>query len=106
MYSVGRTVRTRNLSLRYRDKPGDGWRAAVVVSKKVHKSAVVRNRIRRRVYEVLRTEYAGRLNGAEYLLTVHHASLAVAPYGAITRELAALYARTTSGARALRSPSA
>ncbi len=30
------------------------FRAAVVVSKKVHKSAVVRNRIRRRVYELLR----------------------------------------------------
>lgn len=30
------------------------FRAAVVVSKKVHKSAVVRNRIRRRVYEFIR----------------------------------------------------
>jgi ribonuclease P protein component len=31
-------------------------RFAVVVSKKVHKSAVGRNRIRRRVYEVIRYE--------------------------------------------------
>jgi ribonuclease P protein component len=31
-------------------------RIAVVVSKKVHKSAVGRNRIRRRMYEILRTE--------------------------------------------------
>lgn len=30
------------------------YRAAVVVSKKVHKSAVVRNRIRRRMYEAIR----------------------------------------------------
>ena len=30
------------------------YRAAVVVSKKVHKSAVVRNRIRRRLYQALR----------------------------------------------------
>lgn len=30
------------------------YRAAVVVSKKVHKSAVVRNRIRRRIYEIMR----------------------------------------------------
>lgn len=30
-------------------------RIAVVVSKKVHKSAVVRNRIRRRLYELART---------------------------------------------------
>lgn len=31
-------------------------RIAVIVSKKVHKSAVGRNRMRRRVYEVLRQE--------------------------------------------------
>ena len=31
-------------------------RFSVVVSKKVHKSAVGRNRIRRRIYEILRTE--------------------------------------------------
>jgi ribonuclease P protein component len=31
------------------------YRAAVVVSRKVHKSAVVRNRIRRRMYELIRS---------------------------------------------------
>lgn len=31
-------------------------RVAVVVSRKIHKRAVVRNRIRRRVYEVIRAE--------------------------------------------------
>lgn len=31
-------------------------RIAVVVSRKVHKRAVVRNRIRRRIYEILREE--------------------------------------------------
>jgi ribonuclease P protein component len=30
------------------------WRLAVVVSRKVSKSAVIRNRIRRRIYEVIR----------------------------------------------------
>jgi ribonuclease P protein component len=30
------------------------FRAAIVVSKKIHKSAVVRNRIRRRLYQALR----------------------------------------------------
>lgn len=33
-------------------------RFSVVVSKKVHKSAVGRNRIRRRIYEMLRAEYS------------------------------------------------
>ena len=32
------------------------YRVAVVVSRKVHKSAVVRNRIRRRIYELVRTQ--------------------------------------------------
>lgn len=31
------------------------WRLAIIVSKKVHKSAVVRNKIRRRLYELMRT---------------------------------------------------
>lgn len=38
----------------YAKKTSRPWRAAVVVSKKVHKSAVKRNRIRRRIYEVIR----------------------------------------------------
>lgn len=33
-------------------------RVAVVVSKKIAKKATVRNRIRRRIYEALRTEWA------------------------------------------------
>lgn len=37
-------------------------RFSVVVSKKTHKSAVGRNRIRRRLYELLRDEYP-KLNG-------------------------------------------
>jgi ribonuclease P protein component len=39
------------------------WRAAVVVSRKVSKSAVVRNRIRRRVFEVVRA-CSGRIDGS------------------------------------------
>ena len=35
--------------------PGDGRKGAVVVSKKVAKSAVMRNRLRRQVYTALRT---------------------------------------------------
>lgn len=49
-------MRGRGLSLKYvANSKRTSYRAAVVVSKKVHKSAVVRNRIRRRVYEIIRT---------------------------------------------------
>lgn len=56
-YSRGQTVRGPLLSLKYaRNTRRTDWRAAVVVSRKVHKSAVVRNRIRRRIFEIIRTE--------------------------------------------------
>lgn len=55
VYRQGRTVRTRTVALRFcPNKQRSSYRAAVVVSRKVHKSAVVRNRIRRRVYENVR----------------------------------------------------
>lgn len=55
VYKNGQTVHSRLFKIKHvvnnqRDKP----RFAVVVSKKVHKSAVGRNRIRRRLYEIIR----------------------------------------------------
>jgi len=51
----GQTVRGPLLSLRYvLNDRRKSWRLAVVVSRKVSKSAVARNRIRRRIYEVVR----------------------------------------------------
>jgi ribonuclease P protein component len=56
VYNRGQSIRTSFGVLKYASNPKrKTWRAAVVVSKKVHKSAVVRNRIRRRIYEILRT---------------------------------------------------
>ncbi len=54
VYRKGRTVRGEFMSLRYVQSRSKDYRLAVVVSKKVSKSAVVRNRIRRRIYEVVR----------------------------------------------------
>lgn len=55
VYRHGKTVRAGQLSLKFMENSRRrSYRAAVVVSRKVHKSAVVRNRIRRRVYEALR----------------------------------------------------
>ncbi len=42
------------MSLRFARSRSEDYRLAVVVSKKVSKSAVVRNRIRRRIYEIIR----------------------------------------------------
>lgn len=55
-YQKGKTIRTPKLSLVHNNNERGYQRFAVVVSKKVLKSAVGRNRIRRRVYEAIRLE--------------------------------------------------
>lgn len=55
VFKNGHTTRGHHLVLRYLENPRRHHsRIAVVVSKKVHKRAVRRNRIRRRVYEIIR----------------------------------------------------
>lgn len=54
-YQHGQSVRGPGLTLRFMKRPPHKpYRVAVVVSRKVSKSAVVRNRIRRRLYETVR----------------------------------------------------
>lgn len=55
-YQHGKTIRNPKISLVYSQNIRNKKRFAVVVSKKVLKGAVGRNRIRRRVYEVIRAE--------------------------------------------------
>lgn len=53
------------------------WRAAVVVSKKIHKSAVVRNRIRRRIYEIVRLyDKEFSLQSVDIVFIIHDNSIA------------------------------
>lgn len=84
VYQHGRQVRGELVSLRVvRNARRATWRAAVVVSRKVSKSAVVRNRIRRRIFEIVRTN-ASRINApydivfniySEHLATMDSADL-------------------------------
>ena len=54
-HQQGKVVRGSVINLKYVvNQRRSDYRVAVVVSKKVSKSAVVRNRIRRRVYEAIR----------------------------------------------------
>ena len=55
-YQNGSTIRGSKISLVFAENSRNKQRYAVVVSKKVLKSAVGRNRIRRRVYEAIRLE--------------------------------------------------
>ena len=57
VYQHGKTVRSQKMSLVFVPNTRGFTRVAVVVSKKVEKTAVKRNRIRRRVYEALRKNF-------------------------------------------------
>jgi ribonuclease P protein component len=57
VYKNGQAVRSHLITIKTTKNPHRrDSRFAVVVSKKVHKSAVGRNRIRRRIYEIVREE--------------------------------------------------
>jgi ribonuclease P protein component len=77
VYRQGQTARGGLISLKYASRePGRPYRVAVVVSRKVHKSAVTRNRIRRRIYEVVRRADAGIPPGTDLVFTVFSDQLA------------------------------
>jgi ribonuclease P protein component len=78
LYKRGQTVRGKFISLKFAQRrPDQSYRVAVVVSRKVHKSAVVRNRIRRRLYEIIRQSDEGLLGHQDLVLTVFSDQVAV-----------------------------
>ena len=72
VYRDGKRVRGQMATLQYASRnPSKPYRAAVVVSRKTHKSAVVRNRIRRRIYEVVRNNDEKIKPGTDLVFTVY-----------------------------------
>jgi ribonuclease P protein component len=77
VYRSGKNIRAGSISLRYINRtPPRSYRVAVVVSKKVNKSAVVRNRIRRRIYEAMRRHELSIPAGHDLVFTVHEDNIA------------------------------
>ncbi len=70
VYQGGQSVRGQMINVRFAVRPGREYRVAVVVSRKVSKSAVVRNRIRRRIYEEVRRQADRVPPGADLVFTV------------------------------------
>ena len=71
LYNKGTKTRSRELGLYYIDnKNRVHSRFAIVVSKKVHKSAAKRNRIRRRIYEIVRLELDNIKKPYDFIITV------------------------------------
>lgn len=63
------------------------YRAAVVISRKAHKSAVARNRMRRRLYEALRLLESNIAEPYDIVLTVFNENVLEAPAAEITGQL-------------------
>jgi len=70
-YKHGTPVRHPKISLTYNPNSRGKQRFAVVVSKKVLKSAVARNRIRRRVYEAIRATLPTLKQPTDYIFTIY-----------------------------------
>ncbi|HEU4914150.1 MAG TPA: ribonuclease P protein component [Candidatus Saccharimonadales bacterium] len=86
VYQKGQTVRGQHCSLKYIiNKRRRTFRVAVVVSRKVHKSAVVRNRIRRRMYEALRRNSFKIVQPFDLVFTAYSDQLADMPSDQLER---------------------
>jgi ribonuclease P protein component len=88
LYKNGNMVRSGSLSLRYAPNPRrNEYRLAVVVSRKVNKSAVVRNRIRRRIYEHVRILSKTFTSPNDLAIVVYEDTIATAPADEVSREV-------------------
>lgn len=94
VYSRGQTIRGSLITVKYLDNPRrDSYRAAVVVSRKVHKSAVVRNRIRRRIYEIIRHKEPYIAKPYDVVVTVFSEQVANMPAYSLDKMLVELLQR-------------
>lgn len=76
-YQHGKTIRDSKISLVFASNARKRQRYAVVVSKKVLKSAVGRNRIRRRVYEAIRAELPNIEQPVDCIFIIYTKEIAV-----------------------------
>jgi ribonuclease P protein component len=98
VYRQGKTIRGSFCLVRYRQNPKrTGYRVAVVVSKKVSKSAVVRNRIRRRLYAA--AESADIAPGSDIIITVFDEAVADLPADKLRRSLSEQLAKLPAAGR-------
>lgn len=88
LFSHGKTYRSKSMSIRVApNSRRQNSRVSVVISKKVIKASPKRNRVRRRVYEVLRTEWAHIKPSYDILISVYDPEFFDAEHAIITSEI-------------------
>lgn len=91
LFSHGKTYRSKNASLRVaHNSRRQNSRAAVVVGKKVLKAAPRRNRVRRRIYEILRNQWPNIKPAQDILISVYNPELYKAEHDELTAEITRL----------------
>lgn len=94
VYQKGETIRSPLVALIFMPNSRGFQRFSVVVSKKIFKSAVSRNRIRRRLYEALRLELPDYQVPMDCIFVVHSRSLATMPFRDLQDHVHGLLRRT------------
>lgn len=92
VYQKGKTIRRPKMSLIFVENTRGFTRFAVVVSKKVEKSAVGRNKIRRRMYEVLRLNIRDIPQKMDYIFVVYSKDLMKISFSEIEKLIGELVA--------------
>lgn len=92
VYKNGQAVRSHAITIKYVKNPHRAHsRFSVVVSKKVHKSAVGRNRIRRRLYEVIRQELPAIKSPHDVAVLVFSSEVMTMPYDELVATVRQLF---------------
>lgn len=94
VYKNGQAVRSSLATLKFTSNPHRQHnRFAVVVSKKVVKSAVRRNRIRRRVYEIIRHELPHLKSSHDIVLIIVSAEVLSMPHSNLQATIKQLFSQ-------------
>lgn len=92
VYKNGQAVRCRLLTIKYTKNPHRKQsRVAVVISKKILKSAVGRNRIRRRIYEYIRVRLPKINESHDIVFIISSSELLNMPYTEMISQLDQLF---------------
>jgi len=84
----GKGAKSKHMGIKYIESNIQGPRIAVVVSKKVSKSAVKRNRIKRRIIENIRQNFITKLNqNLDIVIFAYSSDIAKLPSVDLTLEL-------------------
>ena len=90
VYQKGKTIRSPKVSLVFVDNAKGFTRFGVIVSKKVEKTAVRRNYIRRRVYEILRKNIDSIPKKRDYLFVIFSKEVGTMPVSELEKVLGRL----------------